>query len=273
MYYVISGLGGIGKSTLATVYARKHCDYYHRNGIWINAETDESLRNSLVTFITKRLNVSEEDATNISDANILHMIYHHFKSSKCLIILDNVEEEKILQLLPKDFEPDSLKPFILITSRISKWRVGVRVLHLDVLTMDEALEFVGKSITESNCTDEGKKLLASTLQCLPLALQQAVAYIRAELSENPNPIRRYLELFESVRLKELLHYNHDELDTNEKTTLLTWSVTMNKIQNERVGSLAIRIMNLLSYFEPESIPIKMACSFFGNFQFTIHKYK
>ena len=47
---VISGLGGIGKSELAKVYAITHRNHYNSNAIWINAETDESLRNSLIHF-------------------------------------------------------------------------------------------------------------------------------------------------------------------------------------------------------------------------------
>ena len=43
----ISGLGGIGKSELAKVYALKYYenDYYH-HAIWIDAENEGSMRNS-----------------------------------------------------------------------------------------------------------------------------------------------------------------------------------------------------------------------------------
>ena len=253
---VISGLGGIGKSTLAKVYARKQRNYYDRNGIWINAENVESLRNSIIQFLTSCLHFSEDQVKTKSDSDLIKIIYNHFKNSQCLIILDNVEDVNVLQLLPKDQEPDAIKPFVLITSRISKWRIGVQVLHLHVLTMDEAVEFIGESIPESNSTDEGKKVLAETLQCLPLALQQAVAYIRAELSEYKDPIREYLKLFESV--PKLLDYsNEDEMD-NIKTVFITWTMTMNKIQqDEEFGHFAIKIMNLISFFEPDSIPTEI----------------
>ena len=63
---VISGSGGISKSTIAKVYARKQCDYYDGNGIRINAET---LRNSIIQFLTIRLNFSEDPVKTKSDSD------------------------------------------------------------------------------------------------------------------------------------------------------------------------------------------------------------
>jgi hypothetical protein len=47
------------------------------------------------------------------------------------------------------------------------------------------------------------------------------------------------------------------LRKNEKTTLLTWTVTMNQIQECELGLLEIKIIRIISYFEPDNIPIRI----------------
>ena len=47
----ISGLGGIGKSTLARKYAFMYRDFYDGNVAWINAETVDSMRASFIRQI------------------------------------------------------------------------------------------------------------------------------------------------------------------------------------------------------------------------------
>jgi tetratricopeptide (TPR) repeat protein len=108
-------------------------------------------------------------------------------------------------------------------------------------------------------TEEEKSVyrLISTFQCLQLALQQAVAYIRSVLQLYPKPIQKYLEIFENEDRKLLGYMNGNDLSRGEKTTLITWKVTMEKIEREEFGKLSIRLMNILACLDPDDIPISM----------------
>ncbi len=184
---------------------------------------------------------------------IFGLIFKQFSQKPCLLILDNVEREEILDQLPKTLGPNHRKPTILITSRISRWSSGVSVFALAVLSETEAIEFIKKRLNEAGVSDlTDVEKLVTELECLPLALQQAAAYIETILQELPGPITKYLVLFKEAT--ELLEFK-EGLRGNEKTTFITWTVTMNKIQELEFGQLAIRIMNIISYFEPDNIPI------------------
>jgi hypothetical protein len=253
----ISGLGGIGKSELARVYARDYRDYYKGNAIWIDAETDKSLLNSLVQLAKEHIRGYNDKVHRYPKA-ILELLFKHFSRIPCLLILDNVEGEDILKLLPRTLHPNDRKPTILITSRCTVWNHGVTVLPLGVLTETEAIAFIKKRLKEARVSDFSDiKQLVAELQYLPLALQQAAAYIKAVLKEFPNPIREYLHVFKSENEPKKLLQFKDGLRENEKTSLITWTVTMNRIKTFEFGKLAIRIMNLISYFEPDSIPIEI----------------
>ncbi len=258
----ISGLGGIGKSELARFYAWNYSQFYQGNAIWVDAETDKSLLDSL-TALAKEHIPTYNDKMHRNPKTIFELIFKHFLQKPCLLILDNAEGDGIFDRLPNTLEPNHRKPTILITSRGSKWRHGVSVLPLGVLSDTEAIEFIMKRLKGAgviDCTDKDIEKLITELQCLPLALQQAAAYIEAVLGELPHPILAYLKLFQTAKeAKELLSFK-EGLKENEKTTLITWTVTMEKIETFEFGELAIRIMNLASFFEPDNIPIKIFSS-------------
>jgi hypothetical protein len=197
----ISGLGGIGKSELARKYAAKYVDYYKSNAIWINAETLESFQTSLSKLAELYFPKAGKSAT---PTVILQQVFDRFSSQKCLLIFDNVEGIKVLDYLPKSCPPKIMKPYVLITSRLSEWDLGVKVLNLGVLSHDEAVLFVKKCLNFKTEEEESVDRLISTLQCLPLALQQAVAYIRSVLQLYPNILFKNTLTFLRVKIENYL---------------------------------------------------------------------
>jgi tetratricopeptide (TPR) repeat protein len=51
--------------------------------------------------------------------------------------------------------------------------------------------------------------------------------------------------------------NVNDLSRGEKTTLITWKVTMEKIEREEFGKLSIRLMNIFACLDPDDIPIEI----------------
>jgi len=113
-----------------------------------------------------------------------------------------------------------------------------------------------------NLQDGDTKKLAEKLQYFPLALQQAVAYIKTEdeILKNANlekqfKINDYLEEYEK-KAEELLDFSFTENsnDSYTRTTLTTWKTTINKIKdNKAYGQQALEILNIIAYFAPDNI--------------------
>ena len=111
------------------------------------------------------------------------------------------------------------------------------------------------------------KQLAEKLQRFPLALQQAVAYIRERDREFKNmkeefKISDYLKKYEG-KTKELLNceFPEDNNDSYTKTTFVTWDITLDVIKQKKDGNLALEILNTIAYFAPENIQTKLFLGF------------
>lgn len=269
----ISGLGGVGKSELARKYISQYSKDYYNKVIWINAENYNTLSESFRRLACDKLGISlkNRDGKEKDIKSIVEDVYSFFSKGKSLFVFDNAEKyrsqredddgiDKFLPSLPENMN----KPYILVTSRNKKWPQNVKLLELDVFTKEEAIEFIKKSLGNEQIENEEDVIkLAETLQYFPLALQQAVAYIKVKNEELKNvdsgfSVDDYLKRYEE-KTTELLNFQfpEDSDNTYTKTTLTTWKITLDSIKQIENGDKAIEIMNIIAYFAPDNISIKM----------------
>jgi tetratricopeptide (TPR) repeat protein len=270
----ISGLGGIGKSEMAKMYARQHCQDYDGNVIWINAETYGTLTQSFHRLAKDKLNIFTKsiDGQEKDIKSIVEEVYKYFSNRKSLFIFDNGEklrtekegDEAIDRFLPNFLSVHDNKPYIIITSRNRNWGDKTKLLLLDTFTEDEAIEFIKKELQIRDDSQEKQILqLAITLQYFPLALQQAVAYIKQTDKEYKNieqkfEIAHYLKKYEQ-KARELLNFDFPKDNNNcyNKTTFITWEVTLEKIKQNEYGRQALEVLETIAFFAPDKIPIKL----------------
>ncbi|XP_014467386.1 PREDICTED: uncharacterized protein LOC106740649 isoform X3 [Dinoponera quadriceps] len=268
----ISGLGGVGKSELARKYINKYSQKYD-NIVWINAESYQTLVKSFRRLACDKLNINTKNANSKEEEikSIVQEVYTSFSNRKSLFIFDNAEkytsqnefDHGIDKFLPSEPLDNYIKPYILITSRNQKWS-NIQVLQLGVFDEEEATEFIKKSLNiENDAQKKYIKELANRLQFFPLALQQAVAYIRVQDENLKNveskfTISDYLERYRE-KTKELLDFKFPEDSDNDysKTILATWNVTLDMVRQRESGNDALDILNIVSYLAPEDIPIKI----------------
>lgn len=257
---VISGLGGIGKTQLALRYAELYTAHYDNNVLWINAETKQNLFQSFfklakkLEFYTKNDYNKEKDLEEITEE-----VYNYFSDRKSLFILDNVENYRLIEpYLPKSILGN--KPTVLITSRYSNWENVAQVLTLNVFTDQEAEAFFKQELNIKGITkDREIKELNKLLQGLPLALQQALAYIKLRKNMDPTfSIGDYIELYKekSENLLSFSFYNYNN-DPYINTVFTVWLVTLDKIKAEPIGKEAIILLNIMAYLDPENISSKI----------------
>jgi len=126
---------------------------------------------------------------------------------------------------------------------------------LKELNSQEAEEFVHTNLNsaESNVVME----LCALLHNLPLALQQAVAYIKHQqrigslLGANFGPSHYITQLKSTTMEKELLKYKIYE---GEQAVFMTWQISINQILlNEKGGKDSYTLLKYLAYFDPDGV--------------------
>jgi tetratricopeptide (TPR) repeat protein len=234
---VIAGTGGVGKTQLAVEYAYQHRADYDTVW-WIRAETTASLHADYAALAPEVGLAGSPD----QDAMVEAVRDWLERSSRWLLIFDNVEDPPAtIPLLPRAGEGQ-----LIMTSQQEDDLDGrADLVPLDVLTEEEATQFL---LTRTKETDlPAARQLAVTLGYLPLALEQAGAFIA---QTKVITLARYLELFEQRNL-ELLARGRPR-GRPERTVDTTWDLSLQRLQQE--SPAAVELLNLLAFLAPEDLP-------------------
>jgi len=175
----ISGLGGVGKSSLALEYAYKHSHEYADAVWWVNAENPTTAIAAYRAFALKKEIIKQEAKT---DEVIEAMQYWFNKEKSWLFIFDNADADDFNKWF-EPFLPKNNIGHVLITTQSNFFPKSTSI-NLNVFSEEESVSFLKKRTRKSGdeYSDDSAKVLAERLQYLPLALEQAAAYI----AETPN---------------------------------------------------------------------------------------
>ena len=159
---------------------------------------------------------------------------------KYLLIYDNVNcYNEIERYLPKGNAGS-----ILITSRDNNWKMIGNVISVDVFTPQEAINFIRNRTSSDDLL--GVEILSKRLGFLPLAIEQAVAYIL----NNSLSFLDYVELFEKYKLK-LFDLESSKPLNYAYTVTITSRLSINKINNES----SVQMLKIISFYEADSIEL------------------
>ena len=233
----INGLGGVGKTQLATEYAYLYASSYDAV-LWVRAEEPTTLAADFAGLATE-LGIPDP-GTRDQNAVVKLVLRWLREHQGWLLVFDNA---------PGGWEISSYLPsgatgHVLITSRNRHWLEYAQPLVVDVMTPDEAIKFL---LTRTNQTNEeaaGK--LAEELGYLPLALAQAGAYIeQKDLS-----LAEYLPLVEKHGTKVL-----PATDRYPGSLAATWDLSFKEVRRNLPA--AADLLNLCAFFAPDDIPLDM----------------
>ena len=175
----VSGMGGVGKTELATQYARKHGNDYHGGICWLNVR-GTNLAAGIIQFVQQMgLQVPEKDFQEnaLTLEQQVAWCWQHWQPPEgfVLIILDDVTNlDGFSELLP------SIQRFrVLMTTRLRDIDVNIEEMHLDVLSAEEALELFKKLIDERKVNKEfySANELCEWLGYLPLGIELVGRYL------------------------------------------------------------------------------------------------
>lgn len=235
----LQGLGGVGKTAVATEYAWKYGPEYDLV-CWIRADQTPLIRAALAG-LAEYLGLAAPSTSGIdaTTQGVLDALRRGEPYSRWLLIFDNADQ------------PEELLPFIpggpgdvLITSRNHRWGPIVETIALDVFERAESIQFLLKR-GPKRLTDTDADRLAESLGDLPLALEQAGAL----LYESLMGVDEYLRLLDE-RVTEILGQGI----ALEYPTSMTaaWQISVAQLRQQ--SPQALELLRCCAFLSPEPIP-------------------
>ncbi|KFU79385.1 Tetratricopeptide repeat-containing protein [Amycolatopsis lurida] len=232
----LHGLGGIGKTQMATEYIYRHLQDYDLVW-WIDAAHTTQIRAGL-TELAGMLGLQGASEASVAVPAVIEALRTGRPFRRWLLVFDAAESpETVLPFFPRNGPGE-----ILITSRNSDWAGIARPLELAVFKREESVELLGRRGPEIDPADADE--LAEKLGDLPLAVEQAAAW-RAVTGM---PVQEYLRLFDES-VEEIL--DTASAPDNEVSVAAAWNVSFEELKTRNPA--AHQILHICAFFSPEPI--------------------
>jgi tetratricopeptide (TPR) repeat protein len=252
---VISGMGGIGKSELATEYIHRNIDAYEIVW-WIRAEHEDRVRDALVD-LAQRLDLRQTATDNARDRMVMAVLeaLQSDAWSSWLLVFDNASGPLALQ---RYFPATGPGKHVITTAR-EPWSgyPATDSIEVSPFTETESISFVRRAVpilakenrlaaAEDARRDREARRLTTTLGHLPIALGHAAAY----LADTGESVEEYL-----IRFAENAHQLLSEHPTDAELPVPvsgTWAMSSALLTSD-----AEHLFNLCSFLSPEPIAAEL----------------
>jgi tetratricopeptide (TPR) repeat protein len=244
---VLHGLGGIGKTRLAIDYAWRFGRRYQAV-LFVLADSPDGLNSGLAALARADL-LDLPERHHPAENEVIGAVLRWLRENPgWLLVLDNVDTKEARQAVTK-LLPALTSGRVLITSRRRDWPAGVRRRAIDRILLQPAAEFLLERTGEDRKreADEAEQALrlAELLDGLPLALEQAGAYI----VHTQTSLAGYLAEWE--RESEGVLGWHDEGAMQYPASLaVTWQQSFLQLSPR-----AQAVLRLASFLSPDAIPM------------------
>lgn len=164
-----------------------------------------------------------------------------------LLIFDNADAaDGIRTWLPAGPLSAGARGHVLITTRRGGFGSLGMVLDLDVIRVDDAVRLLRTRVPTLD--QETGELIAEELGRLPLALEQAAAYMdRTQL-----PAREYLDL---LRARAAEIYERGQPGDRLDTIATLWDISLERISDENLA--AVQLLDVCAYLAPRPAPLDL----------------
>jgi tetratricopeptide (TPR) repeat protein len=246
----ITGLGGIGKTQTVVEYAYRHREEYDVV-LWARADSVAALISSMIE-LAQILELPErkgQDQEIIVQAVLRWLRLH----SGWLLIYDNIDDLS----LAEPFLPKAGAGHLLFTTRAHA--LSGLAQHLDIQQMDQeigallllrraSLLALQATLNMAKPDDQNiARAISQELDGLPLALDQAGAYIKEAACPLPDYLARYQTRHNDI-LQKRGSFNQDY----PASVATTWSLSFEKVG--QALSAAAELLKFCAFLAPDAIP-------------------
>jgi hypothetical protein len=230
----LCGLGGAGKTSVAVEYA--HRQLGEVKVAWQFPSEDPPVLAAGFGELATQVGAGDGGDPVAAVHGVLAA-----SAAPWLLVFDNAPDRKSVA----PFVPPAGRGRVLITSQNQVWPPG-QFLPVPVLDRQVAAEFL---VGRTGDGDRHEALeLADELGGLPLALEQAAAYVQV----SGESLAGYLALFRRRRADML---GRGEAIGYSQTVATTWRLAFEDLQQAAPG--AVGLLRLLAFCAPEAIPLRL----------------
>jgi hypothetical protein len=233
----LHGLPGAGKTSVALAYAHRHLA---EAGIaWQLPAEDKTVLAAGYAELAAQLGAGEGAGEGAGDpVAAVHAILADYPAG-WLLVFDNAPDRASVER----FLPPGGDGRVLITSRNALWPPG-QAVEVPVLDIEVAAGFLAARTGDAD--HEAAVGLAEELGGLPLALEQAAAYIQA----TGTTLTGYLSLFRDWRADLLAR---GEVAGHPADVAATLGLALSRLEEE--APAAAGLLRLLACLAPEPVPL------------------
>lgn len=218
----ITGLFGVGKTTLAKQYITKYNEEYQCI-CWFYGKNHDSLLQVIEAFLLERQfgnNIPDgneqdkEQRVKLGDKNNIRTSFYKEIPDNTLVIVDDIQEiADIKKLLPQNYKK---KIHFLFISR-KKQNNNINNIHLDNFSIQETKKLFEKNLGDNfiNIQGNGKQYYTQLCEAFsghPLALKNALIYIN---NQKTCTIEDYLRLKTQCDNNESPLWNINNIDIGD----------------------------------------------------------
>jgi len=236
----VYGLGGVGKSELALHHAVA-CRAQYKVIWWITAEDGAQLQSGLAALAARLCGPVAAAGTTAEAAEwAVGWLQAH---PGWLLILDNVDAAADVEPLLGQLTGGHI---VITTRRDAGWDRIADPIRLDVLDPGPATDLIAaRTGSRDPAGRAAAASVAAELGCLPLALDQAAAYITQTRITLPDYLRR-------LRERPAAMYAAVGTGQAQRTIARIWDITIEAIQARHPA--AITLLRVLACYAPDNIP-------------------
>ncbi len=252
-YVALAGMGGVGKTELATQYARRYEDKY--GGIvWFNARETNLPGEVLKFFSLQGLEIPQKDQQErlLTLKEQVAWCWSKYPDSDLpiLIVFDDVTDLANL----REAVPTNSGFRVLVTTRLRNLdRNFIQEIPIDVLSPDKepgkALELLQRLLGEGDKRVENQPETAANicacLEYLPLGIDLVGGYL---VKDPEISLTMMLQRLQEQKLAEAALQNRETLNSTQLGIKAAFTLTW-----ERLNPLTQQLGKFLSLFSPQSI--------------------
>jgi hypothetical protein len=244
---VLSGLGGVGKTSLVADYAERAWE----TGaitllVWITASSRDAIVEEYARLAIELTGVEDTDVDQ-GARRLLEWLAA--TQERWLVVLDDLRRPRDLHEL---WPPTTTGHTVVTTRRRDSALRGHsrQVIDVGVFTEAESHAYLAAKLADHPDLAAGAEQLASTLGHLPLALAQAVAYV----IDRDLPCADYLRRWTEHRLAALLPDVDGLPDDHQAVVSLTWALSIELADELEPRGVARPLLELAALLSANGIP-------------------